>query len=201
MADFERKANQSLSIRWQWNYGLVAFRRMQETPVAPKQQLSKAKVFLRRLLTSIVLWTVVIGSLFSGNKLISDGVFLIIMLALGGFGLVEFYGMVERRGLVCFKEWGVFGGLLLIASTFFYLSGVLGAREAPAKANDFETSLLIIFVLGLCVRQFFSRTNTAGMLAIATTLFGLMYVPWLLSFIQKINFFPKANGTYYLLYF
>src|SRR5262249_46380730 len=28
-----------------------------------------------------------------------------------------------------------------------------------------------------------------------------MYVPWLLNFIQKINFFPKVDGHYYLLYF
>ena len=33
-----------------------------------------------------------------------------------------------------------------------------------------------------------------------------MYVPWLLNFIQKINFFPavngvEVNGNYYLLYF
>src|SRR5207302_36912 len=146
---------------------------------------SKAKVFLRRLLTSIVLWTVVISALFSGNKLISDGVFLVIMMALAGFGLLEFYGLVEKRGLICFKEWGVFGGLLLIASTFFYLSGVLGIQEAPAKANDFETSLLIIFVLGLCVRQFVSRSNTAGILAVSTTLFGLMYVPWLLTSFKR----------------
>src|SRR5438094_2264011 len=171
------------------------------TLTAAAKPSSKAKVFLRRLLTSIVLWTVVIGSLFSGNKLVSDGVFLVIMMALAGFGLVEFYGLVEKRGLICFKEWGVFGGLLLMASTFFYLSGVLGIQEAPAKANDFETSLLIIFVLGLCVRQFVSRSNTAGILAISTTLFGLMYVPWLLNFIQKINFFPGVDGHYYLLYF
>jgi phosphatidate cytidylyltransferase len=168
---------------------------------APPPSPSKAQVFSRRLLTSIVLWTVVIWSLFSGNKLISDTIFLLIMTILAGFGLAEFYGLVEKRGLVCFKEWGIFGGLLLIASTFFYLSGLLGVHEAPAKANDFETSLLIIFVLGLCVRQFVSTHNTAGILAISTTLFGLMYVPWLLNFIQKINFFPKANGTYYVLYF
>ena len=173
----------------------------EDTLTAAAKPPSKAKVFLRRLLTSIVLWTVVISALFSGNKLISEGVFLVIMMALAGFGLLEFYGLVEKRGLICFKEWGVFGGLLLIASTFFYLSGVLGIQEAPAKANDFETSLLIIFVLGLCVRQFVSTHNTAGLLAISTTLFGLMYVPWLLNFIQKINFFPKANGTYYVLYF
>src|SRR6266704_213972 len=75
---------------------------------------SKAKVFVRRLMTSLVLWTVVLAALFSGNKFVSDYVFL---------------------------------------------------------------------------------------LAIYTTLFGLMYVPWLLNFIQKINFFPGVQGHYFLLYF
>src|SRR5207302_4492725 len=34
-------------------------------------------------------------------------------------------------------------------------------------------------------------------------LFGLMYVPWLLNFVQKINFFfyPEVQGRYYLFYF
>src|SRR5262245_10484430 len=173
-----------------------------QTP--PAQTLpSKAKIFLRRLLTSVVLWTVVLWALFSKNKVFSDTVFLLVMMGLAGLGLVEFYGLVERRGLVCFKEWGVVGALLLMASTFFYLSGVLGSKAAPAKANDFEVSLLILFVLGLCVRQFVSQSNTAGILAISTTLFGLMYVPWLLNFIQKINYFPglDGNGTLYVLYF
>src|SRR5207247_3383381 len=73
----------------------------------------------------------------------------------------------------------------------------------PARVNDFETVFLILFVLGLCVRQFVSKTNTKGILAISTTLFGLMYVPWLLNFIQKIHFFPKLDGSgkFYVLYF
>src|SRR5256886_801338 len=170
-------------------------------PASPSS--AKSMVFLRRLLTSIVLWTVVISALFSGNKAVSDSVFLVIMMTLAMAGLSEFYGLVEKRGLACFKGWGIFGGLLLMASTFFYLSGLLGVKEAPAKANDFESSLLIIFVLGLCVRPFLSKGNTVGILAISTTLFGLMYVPWLLNFIQKINYFPRiaGNGTYYVLYF
>jgi phosphatidate cytidylyltransferase len=62
---------------------------------------------------------------------------------------------------------------------------------------------LILFVLGLCVRQFLSKSNTKGIPAIAMTLFGLMYVPWLLNFIQKIHFFPTlaGNGKYYVFYF
>jgi phosphatidate cytidylyltransferase len=148
-----------------------------------------------------LLWSVVLGALFSRHKLLSDYVFLGIMMVIAGLGLREFYDLVGKRGLVCFKGWGIFGGLLLMVSTFVYISGVRGAPSAPAKANDFETSIMIIFVLGLCVRQFVSKSNTAGLLAISTTLFGLMYVPWLLNFIQKINFFPKAEGRYYVLYF
>jgi len=168
---------------------------------------SKARVFLRRLMSSLLLWTVMLAALFSGNHAISNSVFLLIMLALAWLGLLEFYNLVEKRDLVCFKEWGIFGGLLLMAAEFFFLSGIMGRQILPAKANDFETSFLILFVLGLCLRQFVSRSNTAGILAISTTLFGLMYVPWLLNFIQKIHFFPfpegatRDTGTFYILYF
>ena len=170
---------------------------MPDTTV-PSPQLSKTKIFLRRLLSFVVLWTVVIAALFSGHKWISDYVFLVVMVLLGGFGLAEFYGLVEKRDLVCFKGWGLFGGLLLIVATFLRVSGTWGSDDGRARVNDFETSFLI-----LCLRQFVSRSNTAGILAISTTLFGLMYVPWLLNFIQKINFFPDIgdNGKFYVLYF
>src|SRR5438445_1425866 len=162
---------------------------------------SKAKVFLRRLISSVVLWTIVIMGLFSSNRLLSNYLFLLIIAVLAVTGLAEFYGLAQKRDLVCFKGWGIVGGLLLMVGTFLNLTGVIGRSGSPARVNDFETSFLILFVLGLCLRQFFSRSNTAGILAISTTLFGLMYIPWLLNFIQKINFFPGVDGHYYLLYF
>jgi phosphatidate cytidylyltransferase len=67
--------------------------------------------------------------------------------------------------------------------------------------NDFETGFIILFVLGLCVRQLVLKSSASGITAIATTLLGLMYVPWLLNFIQKINFFPNVEGKFFLLYF
>jgi len=164
---------------------------------------SKAQTFLRRLTSTAILWSVILFAIFSGNKLLSDYAFIGIMALLSAVGLSEFYGLVERRGLVCFKYWGVFGGVLLMCGSFAHSQGWLGEYRAPAAVNDFETSFLILFVLGLCVRQFVSRSNTAGILAISTTLFGLMYVPWLMNFIQKINFFPgiEGNGKFYVLYF
>jgi len=172
-----------------------------DTTVSAAPSSSKLHTFARRLVSFVVLWTILLTALFSKNRMISDSVFLAIIALLAVTGLAEFYGIVEKRNLVCFKGWGILGGLLLIVGTFLNLTGVLGRSGSPARVNDFETSFLILFVLGLCLRQFFSTANTAGLLAISTTLFGLMYVPWLLNFIQKINFFPGVDGHYYLLYF
>jgi phosphatidate cytidylyltransferase len=167
---------------------------------------SKLKTFLRRLLSTVVLWTVVLAAMFSSNRLVSDYFFGGVMVFLAVTGLIEFYGLLEHRGMACFKRWGMVGGVLLMVGTFLHLTGHIGTQGSPARVNDFETSFLILFVLGLCLRQFFSKSNTTGILAISTTLFGLMYVPWLLNFIQKIQFFAFADplegtGKYYVLYF
>jgi len=173
-------------------------------PAAPQPPPSKTKVFVRRLASTVTLWTIVILALFSSNRIVSDYVFMLLILFLAVTGLIEFYDLVEKRDLVCFKRWGILGGILLMVGTFLNLTGKMGTPSqigGPARINDFEISFIILFVLGLCLCQFFSKSNTAGILAISTTLFGLMYVPWLLNFIQKINFFPGVDGHYYLLYF
>ncbi len=168
---------------------------------------SRARIFWSRLLSTVALWALILVAMFSGNRLISEGVFLVLIVFLALAGLVEFYGLAEKRGLASFKVSGAIGGLLLLVGTFLNLTGHLGTTGSPARVNDFETGFLILFVLGLCVRQFVSQSNAAGLVAISTTLFGLMYVPWLLNFIQKINFFPFApgnaaeGGKFFLLYF
>ena len=180
-----------------------------ETPVVAGP--SKARIFLRRLASSVALWSFVLLALFSGNNLFADILFLIIMLAIAALGLEEFYELVEKAGYDCFRQIGLAGGLVLMTSTFLYVQGGIRNNTAPAKVNDFEAGILILFVLGLCFRQFMSKRGGSGLLRISTTLFGLMYVPWLLNFIQKLHFFPDIyepggvrvdiDGNLYVLYF
>src|SRR5712671_7405899 len=139
------------------------------TAAAPSP--SKGKIFLRRLTSTAILWTVILTAMFSRNELISNGVFLLLMGLLAFAGLAEFYGLAEKRGLVCFKWCGLIGGVLLMVGTFFNLTGHLGTNDSPARVNDFETSFLILFVLGLCVRQFLSKTSTTAIVSISVTLF------------------------------
>jgi phosphatidate cytidylyltransferase len=163
--------------------------------------LSRGQIFFRRLTSSVILWTIVLLAIFSNDPLVKNYFFLAIMVVLAGAGLIEFYDLARKIGLPCYKGWGIFGGLLLMVATFFYISPLFAAPVSPAEANDFETSFLILFVLGLCVRQFVSKSNPEAITAIATTLFGLMYIPWLLNFIQKINFYPGLDGRFYVLHF
>ena len=170
-------------------------------PANPTPSPSKTQVFLRRLASTVVLWTGILWAMFSGYQYIADGVFVVLITFLALTGLVEFYNLARKRGLPCFKVSGVIGGVLLMIGTFLNVTGKLGTYNSPARVNDFETSFLILFVLGLCLRQLMSKDNASGISAIAVTLLGLMYVPWLLNFLQKICYFPHVEGKYFLLYF
>ncbi|KAB2659930.1 MAG: CDP-archaeol synthase [Verrucomicrobia bacterium] len=174
------------------------------SPAAPPP-LSKIQIFARRLFSTVLLWSIVLTAIFSGTTFVREYVFLALMVLLAFTGLLEFYGMVEKRGLVCFRSWGIANGIVLMVATFYYVTIHQPAEKfsgMPSRANDFETGILILFVLGLCVREFASKKNQGvGLTAISTTLLGLMYVPWLLNFIQKINFFPGVDGRFYVLYF
>src|ERR1035437_5759798 len=136
-------------------------------PASATPSLSKSQVFLRRLASTVVLWTTILAAMFSGNRFIADGVCVLLVAFLALAGLVESYGLAEKRGLACFKITGVIGGGLLMVGTFLNVTGHLGTSGSPARVNDFETSFLILFVLGLCVRQFVSRSNTLGIQAIS----------------------------------
>lgn len=169
-------------------------------PAARPPTLTKGQTFVRRLASTLVLWTIVLTAIFSTHKVVANYVFLLLVTGLAAAGLWEFYGLVERRGLVCFRGLGLFAGIALMASTHYYVTHAQGFQLGPGKPNDFETGVLVLFVLGLCLRQLFDPKNPHGIVAIATTLLGLMYVPWLLNFIQKINYLDGVDGRFYVLY-
>ena len=102
--------------------------------------LSKSTILFRRLISTVILWTIVLTALLSSNKIASDYVFVLAMVFLAFSGLGEFYGMVEKRGLACFRNWGILGGAMLMLGTFLQLTGHIGTQGSPARVNDFETS-------------------------------------------------------------
>lgn len=155
-------------------------------------------VFLSRLASTVVLWIVVLWTVFSNNEL---GFFTLIFV-MGMAGLWEFYHMLDHKGLPSFKITGLIcGAALMIGSFHFYRT--VGVEQS----YDFEVLALVGFLLTVFTRQMFKGLREASPLpTMAYTLFGLMYVIWMFNFMNKIVYaLPRGEdmqvtGQYYVLY-
>ncbi|MDQ3621662.1 MAG: phosphatidate cytidylyltransferase, partial [Verrucomicrobiota bacterium] len=90
--------------------------------------------------------------------------------------------MLDHKRLPNFKMIGMLCGALLSLGSFYYNS-----QAHPARWYDFEIASLLLFLLVVFARQMFQRTRDVSPLeTMAYTIFGLLYVPWLFSFVTKI---------------
>lgn len=154
--------------------------------------------FLRRLGSSVALWTVALWIIFTG----SEPGFVLLIGGLSMVGLWEFYVMLDHKKLPNFKIIGMLCGVLFVAGSFYYLS-----KEGPGRAQDFELGALLLFMLIVFARQMFQRTRDVSPLeTMAFTLFGLLYVPWLFSYVTKIVYITprdaggQLTGHFYVLW-
>jgi len=155
-------------------------------------------VFIVRFITTIVLWSVALVIAFSGYEL----AFYALICMFGLIALWEFYGMLDHRGLPNFKVTGMICGAVMLVGSFYYF-----AKMGPARSYDFETAVLLFFLLTVFARQMFARLrHDEPLQTMAYTLFGLLYVLWLFNFITKIVYvMPRSSsgavtGQFYVLY-
>ena len=162
------------------------------TPAA--SSVPRLVTFFRRLFSSILLWALIVAAVFIFSPLWQ----YVVLTTLGAIALREVYQILEKSGLRSFKTSGLVGGIALMTGGWWFF------KQGPTspQAQDFETCVMLVFVLGVFVRMFPQKYNPQGMATMAATLFGLVYVPWLLSFITKIRFVDgiAGAGKYYVLY-
>ena len=148
---------------------------------------SNKLVFLSRLGSSVTLWTVALWIIFSGYEL--GFFFLISTLAL--VGLWEYYTILDHKKLPNFKIIGMLCGAVLVGGGFYYCKQV-----GPARSYDFEIAALVFFMLVVFGRQMFQKTRDLLPLeTMAYTIFGLLYVPWLFSFVTKIVYLMPRDAS------
>lgn len=156
------------------------------------------QIFRRRLLSTLALWAVVLGTILSGY----EQMFFVSIAGVGLLGLWEFYEMLDRRGVPNFKLTALICAVIFFAASFYTFRSV-----GPEKSYDFEIAVLVVFLLVVFARQMFQRTRDRNPLeTMAYTLFGLLYVVWLFNFLTKIVYLAprgptgETTGQYYVLY-
>src|SRR5438128_5658624 len=165
---------------------------------AEPNTVTPRSVFILRFVTTIVLWSIALLIAFSGFEIL----FWLLISVFGLIALLEFYRMLDHRGLPNFKITGLICGAIMLAGSFHYFSTI-----GPAGSYDFEVAVLLFFLLTMFARQMFASLRHAEPLqTMAYTLFGLLYVLWLLNFTTKILYLtPRSSagvvtGQFYCLY-
>ena len=82
---------------------------------------------------------------------------------------------------------------MISGSWFFYRQ-----TNRLELSYDFDILIMLVFALGVFIRQFPQKLNPAGIETMAVTLFGLIYVAWLGNFITRINF-TSDQGRYFVM--
>jgi phosphatidate cytidylyltransferase len=154
--------------------------------------ISKPRTGFRwRLVSSLVLWGIMLAVIF---WLPPTGLYLFMNVVIAR-AVWEFYTICEAKGLKAFKVWGVIGSVALISGSWFFYR----RRDVLALSYDFDILILLIFALGVFLRQFPQKLNAEGIETMAVTLFGLIYVAWLCNFITRVNF-TTTNGRFWVMY-
>ena len=132
----------------------------------------------KRIISSMVLVSLIIASVFY------DWCFNILITFFIVMGLYEFFTMLEKKQIMIYKYFGIGMGAII---PFSILS-----RFEPTK--KWELLFIVLMLLFLIMMQFKRRQNSGVIVDISTTLFGILYVSWFLSFLIKIRYLPEGAG-------
>lgn len=116
--------------------------------------------------------------------IIHKWMFLLVLLALTIGGLYEFFYLVKKKGIPIYSYTGIAIGVIIPLSTFMQFE--------PTKG--WELLFIVMALLTIFFMQFGRDDSTNAIVGISTTLFGVLYVSWLFSFLIKIRYLLPGYG-------
>ena len=158
---------------------------------------TKRLTFFLRLSSTVGLWVLMLATVIAGY----DFGFFCLLAFMALAALWEYYRMLEADGIGVFTLTGLICAVVLLAGGFWLMKD-----QGPENTYDFELVVLVLFLIVTFARQMFRGASGDPLRAMSYTIFGLLYIPWLFSFITKIIYVtPRAadgttTGQYYVLF-
>lgn len=141
---------------------------------------------LSRLLSTLVLWTVVLGSLY----FLGPHAAIALITILAALTLHEFYGLMEKMGARPFRRMGLLFSVLMTGAPYYLAL----FSEDPYASESIPAGLLVLALLVSCIRVLRERDTTNRVETIAATMGGLLYIPYLLHFLVRILMREADSG-------
>src|SRR5436190_1157858 len=115
--------------------------------------ITPRSTFILRFISTIALWTIALLIMFSGYEIL----FWVLISLFGLIGLLEFYLMLDHKGLPNFKFTGMICGAVLLAGSFYYFSKI-----GPAHSYDFEVAVMGAYLTGSVVGRHLMVPHISG---------------------------------------
>lgn len=152
-------------------------------PIAPP---SKTQTFLKRGLSTLLLWGVVTAIFIS----MIPAAYLALIGALTIISTIEYFRMLKAAEVPCFPRFGL--TLAIIYSTAAFWCLLKGSPDIP---QSLDTAALFITVAGAFTLQLrYTIKSTEALLAVASTVLGFLYIAFLFTFAARISFLGPAPG-------
>lgn len=137
-------------------------------------------MLIKRIISSLVLISIICVTIFI-DWLCGLTVVLFIIL-----GLYEFFSMLEKKGIRIYKYFGIAMGVVIPLSIIFHFE----------LTKNWELLFIVLALVFLILMQFTRRENSGTIVDISTTLFGILYISWFLSFMIKIRYLEGGLGFF-----
>jgi phosphatidate cytidylyltransferase len=135
-------------------------------------------VITHRIVSTIVLATLAVLAIFY------DIPFILVIVIFTFGGLYEFFSLVEKKGVPVYKYFGTVVGLIIPLSIFYKFELTKG----------WELLFIVVGLISLFMLQIVKKDTSQALFSISVTIFGILYIAWLFSFMIKIRFLPYGKA-------
>lgn len=135
-------------------------------------------MLIKRIISSIILICILVATIFIDWLC---GLVITIFIIVG---LYEFFTMLENKGISIYKYFGIAMGAIIPLSILFRFE----------LTRNWELLFIVLALLFLILMQFRRRENSGVIVGISTTIFGILYVSWFLSFLIRIRYLADGIG-------
>ncbi|MBN2483841.1 MAG: phosphatidate cytidylyltransferase [Candidatus Omnitrophica bacterium] len=125
----------------------------------------------QRLITSAILILLTIAGL------VFQPLFAVLVNVIIALGLLEFFNMVEKKGVKLFKYFGLAIGLFIGITVYF---------RFPIK-EGWQFLFIIWGLFSLFLLELTKKDQYQPILSLSATTFGIIYIAWCFSFLLRIR--------------
>lgn len=157
------------------------------SPAPPATAPTKARVFARRLTSTLALWALVTAAIVMGRGTL----FFVLLGLLGIVGIREFTTMDRTLP----RPWRV--GLMAVTIAWFAVTFTLCQITGQPWSMVVDLVFIAFVVLAAFIPVLFRPLEgRATLWAIVYSIAGFLYVPWLSSFMTRVLYLPgvEADG-------